>query len=149
MNTKTVAILDENKRVTNILIVNDDVQDTETQITYTDKDFVLIGGDYFDGHFYAPKPYPSWIRNKGMWEAPIPEPEYIGDVFNEWDEENQQWIVINEWDEENQQWYIKGWDYKSKTWELSIIQKLNYENATWTTTIVKELPLTAAFSYNV
>lgn len=148
MNTKTVAILDENKKVTNILIVDEDVPDTETQITYTDKNFAIIGGNYLEGFFYPPKPYPSWKGNNGLWEAPVPEPEHIDGVFNEWDEENQQWIVTNEWDEENQQWYIKGWNYENKNWELSIIQKFNYENATWATTIVKELPLTAAFSYN-
>ena len=44
--------------------------------------------------FIPPKPYPRWVLNTTtyQWEAPVPLPS-DGQPIQEWDEENQQWIL--------------------------------------------------------
>lgn len=41
--------------------------------------------------FIAPQPYPSWVRNGSLWEAPVPYPndgkKYI------WDETSTSWLL--------------------------------------------------------
>jgi|TARA_B100001094_G_C18131979_1_gene772802 hypothetical protein len=45
--------------------------------------------------FYEPRMYDSWIfnENTGCYEAPIPYPSDLDHVY-EWDEVNQQWIIV-------------------------------------------------------
>jgi hypothetical protein len=87
--SKNMAVLDENNNVINLVVCEDDQPETATQITYTDANPAWIGGDYVDGYFYTPQPYPSWTRDNGIWVAPIPMPDdglpYI------WNEETQSW----------------------------------------------------------
>lgn len=42
-----------------------------------------------------PQPYPSWIWNGEIWEAPVPYPE--DDKYYQWNEDTQEWeeIVIS------------------------------------------------------
>ena len=42
-----------------------------------------------DGIFTTPKPYPSWVLEGWVWQAPIPMQD-DGNEY-EWDEENQAW----------------------------------------------------------
>lgn len=52
-------------------------------------------GYHWDGiGFYAPQPYPSWIKNEEtyIWEAPIPYP--TDGKFYAWNEETQGWDEI-------------------------------------------------------
>ena len=88
---KRLAIFDENGIVVNIIVANDDFF-VDGAIEYTDDNPARVGGDYVDGYFYPPKPYPSWTRDKGHWVPPIPAP--VGTATFLWDEEQQAWIAI-------------------------------------------------------
>lgn len=90
---KNMAILDQNNIVINIIVVEDDEIQLENHIIYTNENPAYIGGDYFDNYFYAPQPYPSWTRDKGIWIPPIPYPD---DNKNyDWNEKNQSWDLID------------------------------------------------------
>ena len=90
---KTFAKLDSNGVVLNISIA-DDSWDSLGWIEYTETNPAIIGGDFVDDYFYSPQPYPSWIRNKGIWNAPTPRPE--DGKFYSWNEEDQAWILVND-----------------------------------------------------
>lgn len=87
--SKTMAVLDENDKVINIITCNEDELDTETQVTYTDANPAYIGGDYVDGYFYSEQPYPSWTRDNGTWQPPTPMPT-DGQIYI-WDEATLTW----------------------------------------------------------
>ena len=88
---KRLAIFDENGIVVNIIVANDDFF-VDGAIEYTDDNPARVGGDYVDGYFYPPKPYPSWVRNNGEWISPVAKPEGQGTFV--WDEEMQKWIDL-------------------------------------------------------
>lgn len=52
------------------------------------------GGTYVDGTFIPKKPYPSWVLNGSVWNAPIPYPTTdLGDLTTFiWDESSISWI---------------------------------------------------------
>jgi hypothetical protein len=83
-----MAILDDNNIVVNIVVCNDDEAETQALVAYSASNPAYIGGDYVGGFFYAPKPFESWTRDNGNWEAPTPKPE--GDYS--WDEASLGWI---------------------------------------------------------
>ena len=89
--SKTMAVLDDNNLVTNIIICDDDVLETNKLVIYTNDNPAYIGGDYVDGYFYEQQPFPSWVRIKGKWKAPVPEPtdgqRYV------WNEETLSWVL--------------------------------------------------------
>jgi hypothetical protein len=90
--SKDVATLDENNIVIAINIYLDDYELQPNQVLVTNPAY--IGGDYFEGFFYSPKPFPSWSRdNKGGWIAPVPYPN-DGKIYS-WDEEAGDWVAIN------------------------------------------------------
>lgn len=84
-------------------VVNTIIWDSFSPINiYPDYDIVLIpdnetprpgiGWRYFDEHFIAPRPYPSWTLDDNYeWQSPIPYPN--DEYFYEWDESNQNWIL--------------------------------------------------------
>jgi len=86
---KRMAVLDENNVVINIIECFDHEWDKANQITYTQENPAHIGGDYVDGYFYDPQPFPSWTRLNGHWIPPKPKPESEG--LWEWSEEDQEW----------------------------------------------------------
>jgi hypothetical protein len=86
--TKNIAVLDNNNIVLNILICSDEEIETTSRIKYEDNQTVYIGGDYVDGFFYSPSPFPSWIRFEGNWIAPKPKPSK-GQWF--WNEDLSEW----------------------------------------------------------
>jgi hypothetical protein len=57
------------------------------------KNYAGIGYEYDGVGFYAPQPYPSWIKDEEtyFWEAPTPRPE---EGFWEWNEEDLEWVEI-------------------------------------------------------
>ena len=59
--------------------------------------FAKIGGSYIPEHdiFVDPKPYNSWTLDvaTATWVAPVAKPEDENNY--EWDEENQQWVMID------------------------------------------------------
>lgn len=71
---KKIAILDDNNKVLNIIMCNDDFQETPKAIMYNDNNSAYINGDYFDGYFYPPKNeniFSDWVRDgKGNWIPP-------------------------------------------------------------------------------
>ena len=83
-----MAVINDNNEVINIIVCNDDEPETANLITYTDLNPACIGGNYVNGYFYPPQPYPSWTRNKGNWQAPTPRP---AEGFWYWNEENLMW----------------------------------------------------------
>ena len=92
--SKNVAVLNNNNKVINIIVVNDNYELNENEIIYTNENPAAISGDYVENYFYFPQPYPSWTRLEGKWIPPIPYPsdgnKYI------WDESNLSWDLINE-----------------------------------------------------
>ena len=88
---KLMALLDQNNKIVNTSVANDDWQG-ENWIEYTLDNPAYIGGDYVENYFYAPQPYPSWSRNKGIWDSPTPMPQ-DGKFYN-WNETTQEWQLF-------------------------------------------------------
>ena len=144
MSIKNIAILGENNIVENIIVIDPDNYVKEhNHIEYTDENPAMIGGDYFEGKFYPPKPYPSWIRNqnKGEWEAPVSiETKESDEII--WDEDKKEWVIIGAWSEENNTYTIKGWNSETQEWEDSVIQRYDVVTKEYITEVIKDLPLT-------
>jgi hypothetical protein len=87
--SKNVAVLGDNNKVINVIIVNDDYELNENEIIYTNENPAYIDGDYLEGYFYTLQPYPSWTRFEGNWLPPISEPNK-GNWF--WDEQIVNWV---------------------------------------------------------
>ena len=92
---KNYALLNENNVVINISIADND-WDSTGWIEYTSINPAHIGGDYLDGFFYPPKPYPSWVRNLStyLWESPVAMP--TDDKRYTWNEVTTSWIEVAE-----------------------------------------------------
>ena len=84
-----MAVLDNNGKVLNIICCSDEESETTNLIAFTEENPAWIDGDFVDGFFYPPQPFPSWTRNQGIWVPPTPKPESEGRWF--WDEEAQEW----------------------------------------------------------
>jgi hypothetical protein len=85
---KNVALLNESNIVLNIIVVKDDFQQ-ENYVEYSDDNPAFIGGDFYEGYFYPPQPYLSWVRLNGTWQPPTPKPE---GNFWYWNEAKQVWL---------------------------------------------------------
>jgi hypothetical protein len=61
------------------------------------KNYAGIGYEWDGVGFYAPQPYPSWIKDEEtyLWNAPTPMPVEEGKTFT-WDEETLSWLEITE-----------------------------------------------------
>lgn len=70
---KTMAMIDENNVVVNIVCCNDDEPESKNLITYTEDNPAYIGGDYIDGYFYPLKPNCGHneltLNNNKQWEC--------------------------------------------------------------------------------
>jgi hypothetical protein len=105
------AFLDENNIVTEVIVGIDEIEtieglDTETWYGDLKKQIckrtsynnnirgIYAGIGYFyneaEDIFVTPQPFPSWIRNGSIWEAPIAKPQ--DDKFYTWDEELGAWV---------------------------------------------------------
>jgi hypothetical protein len=89
---KTFAKLDSNGVVLNISIA-DDSWDSLGWVEYTETNPAIIGGDFVDHYFYSPQPYPSWIRNKGIWNAPTELPKDNNNYI--WNEAGKEWKLAD------------------------------------------------------
>lgn len=94
---KNVAILTDGV-VENIIICSDDYQLKDNEIEYFDSNPACIGGEFSDGFFYEPQPFPSWTKNNGRWVPPVAPPE-----SNRETNPNNLMLL---WDEEAQEWYF-------------------------------------------
>lgn len=90
---KNLAQLNKNNVVINIILANDDFP-SDGFVEYTDANPAFIGGDFIDGYFYPPQPYPSWTRLNGLWVSPKPYP--IENGFWIWVEADLNWQIIGE-----------------------------------------------------
>ena len=76
-----MAVLDENNKVINVVVFNDDEPDSPNQITYSEQNPAFIGGDYFEGNFYPPKSncHDEEIRDEiyFSWTCSNPDHEII------------------------------------------------------------------------
>jgi hypothetical protein len=89
--SKNMAVLNDNNEVINIIVSSDDEPETQKLISYSEENPAYIGGDYFEGYFYPPKPFPSWTRDSlGSWESPIPYPN--DNIMYSWNEDQGDWI---------------------------------------------------------
>lgn len=55
------------------------------------KNYAGIGYHYDGVGFYAPQPFPSWIKDAEtyLWDAPVPRPT---EGFWKWDEDSLSWV---------------------------------------------------------
>jgi hypothetical protein len=95
--SKDVAILNDDGIVIAINVYADNYELGSNQILVTNPAYV--GGDYVNGYFYPPKPYPSWIRNNGNWIPPVEKPllteeQKLEGKYLTWNEDNQNWNII-------------------------------------------------------
>lgn len=88
---KSVAVLD-GTLVVNVIVRSDDDTLAPNEVAYTLANPAVIGGDYIEGFFYVPQPYPSWTREAGRWVAPVPMPS---EGSWEWDEAAQEWRPLS------------------------------------------------------
>jgi hypothetical protein len=118
------AQLDENNKVTQIIVVNNSdcndfsFPDSEPvgivfckslfgddtnwkQTSYNNnfrRQYAHINGYYLSEPdvFTIPQPFPSWTLNvqTGEWIAPIPKPDTPSNYVAVWDEEGQEWDII-------------------------------------------------------
>lgn len=84
-----VAVLNQNNKVINIIIVNDNYELNANEIVYTNNNPAYIGGDYIAGYFYPEQPFASWVRVEGNWNPPTPMPT---EGLWRWDEPTLTWI---------------------------------------------------------
>lgn len=82
------------------LVVNIEVADQEwvnsqedpsVFIEYNDENPAFLNGYRYEGFFYPPKPFDSWIRNEieHTWNPPVPYPS-DGKVYF-WNEDSLNW----------------------------------------------------------
>jgi hypothetical protein len=92
--SKNMAAVTDSGEVLNIIICHDDEPETPNLITYTDLNPAYIGGTFDSGYFYPPQPYPSWVKDEGVWAAPVSMPDDGGRY--QWDETNQEWVALSD-----------------------------------------------------
>lgn len=90
MSERTVAVLDGNI-VQNVIVVSADHVLADGEIEYTDANPAGIGWEYDGTGFIPPQPFPSWILNGYVWEAPVAMPDDGAAYY--WDEASTSWIL--------------------------------------------------------
>jgi hypothetical protein len=57
------------------------------------KNYAGIGYHWDGTGFYAPQPFPSWIKDAEtyLWDAPVPRPT---EGFWKWDEDSLSWVEV-------------------------------------------------------
>lgn len=88
----------KNGVVVDIVLANQEwvsLQEEPTEwVEYSDAAPARINGDYIDGLFYTPRPFPSWYRDEdGDW---MPPTWYPTEVYHDWqwDEETLSWTAV-------------------------------------------------------
>jgi hypothetical protein len=86
------AQINTNNVVENIAIFSSPEDVFQGWVIYNTDNPAVISGDYVEGFFYSPQPFPSWTRNEGLWIPPSPLPndgnEYV------WDEDSLSWVGV-------------------------------------------------------
>lgn len=89
MSERTAAIVVDGI-VENVIVISADHVLAEGEIEYTAANPAGIGYTYDGTGFIPPQPFPSWILNGYVWEAPVPLPD---DRAYYWDESTTSWIL--------------------------------------------------------
>ena len=77
--------------VQNVIVVADDyTPNPECEVEYTAENPAGIGWEYDGVGFIPPQPFPSWVLNGYVWEAPVAMPD-DGAAYS-WDEPSGSWI---------------------------------------------------------
>jgi hypothetical protein len=83
--SKDVAVISDSGEVIAINVHRDDYELASNELLVAGP--AWVGGTFDSGYFYPPQPYPSWVKDEGVWAAPTPKPE--GDYI--WNEDQQIW----------------------------------------------------------
>jgi hypothetical protein len=97
---KTIALVNSDNLVVNVVLFDDDateelmqeIANANNAVTFYDLEIygkTGIGGDFYDGKLWLPKPHASWVRGDTNWEAPVLYPQ-DGQVYV-WSEETLNW----------------------------------------------------------
>jgi len=91
--SKNVATFNMQGIVIAINVYDDNYELGFNQILVTTPAYV--GGDYVNGYFYPPQPYPSWTRNNGKWIPPVamPATELEENQYYSWNESIINWEI--------------------------------------------------------
>lgn len=91
---KDIAVIDTNGIVVAVNVHDDEYEPQPWEIEISETTGPgFVGGDYVDGFFYEPQPFPSWVRLNGTWVAPVAKPN---DGVYFWDESSQTWVLAYE-----------------------------------------------------
>lgn len=88
--SQNIAVIDVTGKVLAINVHIDEYVLTLNEVIV--KGSAWVGGDYVDGHFYPPQPFPSWTRHEGEWRPPTFYPT-DGDMYS-WDEVTGEWVAV-------------------------------------------------------
>lgn len=103
MTIKDYAFLDKDNIVVNVVIIDDEEDETLFQKIAEQHNAVkwldtsVYGITEINGHFdgerlWVEKPFPSWVKGDKEWVAPVP---YPSDGLNYyWEESALEWILI-------------------------------------------------------
>ena len=92
MSERTVACI-MGGIVQNVIVVGADyTPDPTCEVEYTADMPVGIGWEYDGTGFIPPQPFPSWVLNDYVWEAPVAMPD--DDAAYYWDERSTSWAAI-------------------------------------------------------
>lgn len=89
MSERTAAIVVDGI-VENVVVITADHDLADGEVEYTDANPAGIGWTYDGTGFIPPQPYPSWILNGYLWQAPVAKPDDGEDYW--WNEEDRSWV---------------------------------------------------------
>ena len=90
MSERTVAIVVDGI-VENVIVIAADHVLADGEVEYTAANRAGIGYQYDGTAFIPPQPFPSWVLNNYVWEAPVPYPD-DGQPYV-WDENLLNWTL--------------------------------------------------------
>lgn len=94
-NNKKFAVLDNENVINTIVAESKEIAEQITDKTCIEftLEAATPGGQYINGVFIPPKPFPSFVLNdRNEWEPPIKHPE-DGKAYR-WDETQVAWVEI-------------------------------------------------------
>lgn len=92
------ALIQNNKVVSIVYAESDDLAPMQSLFPeYTvvletkDSGTAFVGSPFWNGKFFIPQPYDSWIWNESLktWEPPVPQPKNVPCI---WDETQRKWV---------------------------------------------------------
>lgn len=90
--SKNIAVIAASGEVVAVNVHPDEYEPAPYEVVVTGT--AWVGGDYVDGFFYPPQPFPSWVRSAGEWLPPTPKPESATWNSHRWDEGTLSWVGV-------------------------------------------------------